>query len=85
MDPETEMLQINEELEFVDSMIEALKELKKRKGYKDCLEDTINLIDKLKDRKKRLKKAADDLTEEIIAISEVYEDLDFKALDAEVY
>jgi len=81
MDPETEMIMLHEEESYLDGVIKTLKDLKKHKKYTECLEDIVSLIDKLKDRKKQTKKAIEDLTDELVSMAEIYEDIDFKALD----
>lgn len=70
MDPETEIGKLLEEENFIEGILKELKVLKKRKGYADLLEDTTTLIDKLKDRKKQIKRTIDSLTNEVITIAE---------------
>ena len=84
MDPEIEMKKFVEEIDYLDAAIDSLKVLKKRKGYKDCLEEIVDLIDKLKAKKKGYKKSLDELMNEIVATAEVYSDIDFDALDGEL-
>jgi len=84
MDPETEMKKLLEEVDCIDAVIDSLEAIKKRKYYKDCLDEISDLIDKLKDKKKMLKDSLDDLMNELVAAAEVYKDLDFSALDGEL-
>jgi hypothetical protein len=83
MDPEIELKNLLEEENYIDSVLNSLKGLKKRKGYADLLEDTINLIDKLKERKKQIKKNINIITEEAIATAECFAQVDFDAIEAE--
>ena len=83
MDPETELKNLLEEENYIDSVLNSLKGLKKRKGYSDLLEDTITLIDKLKERKKQIKKSINTITDEVIATAECFAQVDFGAIDAE--
>ena len=82
MDPEIEFKNLLEEENYIDSLLNSLKGLKKRKGYNDLLADTVTLIDKLKDRKKQIKKTIDNLTDEIISKAECYAQVDLDALEA---
>ena len=83
MDPETELKNLLEEENYIDSVLNSLKGLKKRKGYADLLEDTITLIDKLKERKKQIKKNINTITDEVIATAECFAQVDFDAIEAE--
>jgi len=83
MDPEIEIKNLLEEENYIDSVLSSLKELKKRKGYADLLEDAIILIDKLKERKKQIKKSINTITEEAIATAECFAQVDLDALEAE--
>ena len=77
MDPETQIQKLLEEISLLDKLIDGLKDLKKRKRYSDCLEDTINMIDTLKHKKKELKKMINELTEEVVEAAEACEVIDF--------
>lgn len=77
MDLETQIKKLQEEGAYLDKWIDGLKELKKRKGYTDCLEDIINLIDKLKHKRKLNKKDINELTTEVIEAAEAEAGIDF--------
>jgi len=76
MDADVEIKILLAEETFVDNLISQLKELKSRKGYSSCLEDTVNLLEKLEDKRKRLKIKLDDATDELIAIAAAIEGAD---------
>lgn len=81
MDPEIEMKKLSDELDCLDAAIDSLKSLKRRKYCKNCLNELSDLVEKLKARKKAVKASLDDITNELVAIAEVYKDLDFSELD----
>ena len=70
MSPEIEIESLLKEECLIDSILNGFKGLKKRKGYDDLLKDTTLIIDNLKKRRKQVKSAIDELTNEVITVAE---------------
>ena len=72
MDLEQEMQMLLHEETYLDTLIENLSQVVEYNNLQNCNADAQKLLKKLQDKKEMIKETIDELTNDMIALAEVY-------------
>lgn len=82
MDLETDVKNLLEEETYINKLLNDLNWLIGRKGYGYLSKDVVKLMDELAEKKENVKKALDDISNEMASVAEAFAEIDFCTLDA---
>ena len=72
MDLEQEVQMLLHEENYLDKLIENLSQVVEYNNLQNCSADAQKLLKKLQDKKEMIKETIDDLTNDMVALAEVY-------------